>query len=127
MEDEQKALIASRSKMRAAQRAAEREMQNVAEATRSLSQLSHASSSSNGLMKPKASSNSIPNRSEISTPLKSSIRYLKPVRSPQSNRQIIKNALLHVCLAGTVNEKIKKDVLEVCRRIWLSSINILKI
>ncbi|KAI8843132.1 microtubule-binding calmodulin-regulated spectrin-associated-domain-containing protein [Chytridium lagenaria] len=30
----------------------------------------------------------------------------------QSNRKIIKNALIHVCLAGTVNEKVKHDVLE---------------
>ncbi|KAJ3210512.1 hypothetical protein HDU67_005243, partial [Dinochytrium kinnereticum] len=30
----------------------------------------------------------------------------------QSNRKIIKNALIHVCLAGTVNEKVKADVLE---------------
>ena len=30
-----------------------------------------------------------------------------------SNRQIIRNALVHACLAGLVNEKTKHDVLEV--------------
>ncbi|KAJ3042069.1 Calmodulin-regulated spectrin-associated protein 2 [Rhizophlyctis rosea] len=36
----------------------------------------------------------------------------KPVAKEQSNRQLIRNALVHVCLAGAVNEKVKEEVLE---------------
>lgn len=37
--------------------------------------------------------------------------FVKP--SQKSNRVIIINAVSHCCLAGTVNEKTKKEVLEV--------------
>ncbi len=41
---------------------------------------------------------------------------LSPTKSglkPQSNRSLIRNALIHNCLAGAVNEKLKKEVLQV--------------
>ncbi|KAJ3098252.1 Calmodulin-regulated spectrin-associated protein 1 [Phlyctochytrium planicorne] len=48
------------------------------------------------------------------SPVQSIVKKKKIGLGPesQSNRKIIKNALMHVCLAGTVNEKVKKDVLE---------------
>ncbi|KAJ3134704.1 hypothetical protein HK101_004320 [Irineochytrium annulatum] len=36
----------------------------------------------------------------------------RPQQRVQSNRPLIRNALLHVCLAGTVNDKVKQDVLD---------------
>ncbi|KAI8904385.1 PRC-barrel-containing protein-like protein [Gorgonomyces haynaldii] len=37
---------------------------------------------------------------------------LKPVKSVKSNKTLIRNALQHVCLAGTVNEAVKQQDLE---------------
>ncbi|KAJ3223327.1 Calmodulin-regulated spectrin-associated protein 1 [Chytriomyces hyalinus] len=115
-EEEQMELLATRSKMRAAQRASEKEM--ILAAARASSTISHASSSSL--------------QRNHDTPLKSastasSLGHLKPGQQPQklnsprkslptikqqSNRKLIKNALLQVCLAGSVNEKVKADVME---------------
>jgi hypothetical protein len=36
-----------------------------------------------------------------------------PRQRQLSNKNLIKNALVHVCLAGKVNEQVKKDVLNV--------------
>jgi hypothetical protein len=41
-----------------------------------------------------------------SSPTKSGLK-------PQSNRTLIRNALIYNCLAGAVNEKLKKEVLQV--------------
>ncbi|KAJ3299477.1 Calmodulin-regulated spectrin-associated protein 1 [Borealophlyctis nickersoniae] len=60
-------------------------------------------------------------RSSVESPL-TTPKGNKPTTTPrpspataakeQSNRQLIRNALVHVCLAGSVNEKVKQEVLE---------------
>lgn len=49
-----------------------------------------------------------------STPLTSPVKSNKntPIKA-QSNKQLIKNALTHVCLAGPVNELLQTEVLQV--------------
>jgi membrane-bound lytic murein transglycosylase MltF len=37
-----------------------------------------------------------------------------PNFSIKSNKNIVKNALMHVCLAGSLNKEIKEEVLLVC-------------
>ncbi|KAJ3154000.1 Calmodulin-regulated spectrin-associated protein 1 [Geranomyces variabilis] len=46
------------------------------------------------------------------TPRRASKSNVRPNVKEQSNRQLIRNALVHVCLAGSVNEKCQEEVLE---------------
>ncbi|KAJ3140522.1 Calmodulin-regulated spectrin-associated protein 3 [Geranomyces variabilis] len=55
------------------------------------------------------------------TPRRASKSNVRPNVKEQSNRQLIRNALVHVCLAGSVNEKCQEEVLEVCRNIYYDS------
>ncbi|KAJ3008198.1 UNVERIFIED_CONTAM: hypothetical protein HDU68_003204, partial [Siphonaria sp. JEL0065] len=106
-EIEQMELIASRSRLRAAQRAAEKEM--ALAAARASSTISHVSSNSLKMATTAINTTQITSTVAAGTPLKKKKGLPTPVQ--QSNRKIIKNAL-QVCLAGTVNEKVKKEVLE---------------
>ncbi|KAJ3411880.1 Calmodulin-regulated spectrin-associated protein 1 [Chytridiales sp. JEL 0842] len=99
-EEEQKKLIAQRSKERAQERAFEREAALAAEAARAMSRLSQ-----------KSNPNGQQQTCSPLPPIHAKKRPLAVVK-PQSNRQIIKNALVHVCLAGSVNQRVKQEVLE---------------
>ncbi|ORY47220.1 DUF1781-domain-containing protein [Rhizoclosmatium globosum] len=101
-------LIASRSRIRAAQKAAEKEM--ALAAARASSTISHVSSNSLKLP-PVAGPNQIVAATSSSAQLKRKKTPMAVVPKMQSNRKLIKNAL-QVCLAGTVNEKVKNEVLE---------------
>ncbi|KAJ3070870.1 hypothetical protein HDU99_002562, partial [Rhizoclosmatium hyalinum] len=107
-EQEQMDLIASRSRIRAAQKAAEKEM--ALAAARASSTISHVSSNSLKLP-PVAGPNQIVAATSSSAQLKRKKTPMAVVPKMQSNRKLIKNAL-QVCLAGTVNEKVKNEVLE---------------
>ncbi|ORY44546.1 hypothetical protein BCR33DRAFT_717059 [Rhizoclosmatium globosum] len=107
-EQEQMDLIASRSRIRAAQKAAEKEM--ALAAARASSTISHVSSNSLKLP-PVAGPNQIVAATSSSAQLKHKKTPMAVVPKMQSNRKLIKNAL-QVCLAGTVNEKVKNEVLE---------------
>ncbi|KAJ3389965.1 Calmodulin-regulated spectrin-associated protein 1 [Chytriomyces hyalinus] len=116
-EEEQMELLATRSKMRAAQRASEKEM--ILAAARASSTISHASSSSlqrnhDTPLKSASTTSSLGNlKPGQQQPQKlNSPRKSLPTIKQQSNRKLIKNALLQVCLAGSVNEKVKADVME---------------
>ncbi|KAJ3021579.1 Calmodulin-regulated spectrin-associated protein 1 [Thoreauomyces humboldtii] len=52
-----------------------------------------------------------PSRGIRASELPRSVARASPVKE-QSNRQLIRNALMHVCLAGAVNEKCQAEVLE---------------
>lgn len=41
--------------------------------------------------------------------------FSRPVNLPKSNKTLIRNALIQNCLAGTVNQSIKDQVLEVSK------------
>ncbi|KAJ3076513.1 putative deoxyribonuclease tatdn3 [Podochytrium sp. JEL0797] len=108
-EQQQIDLVTTRSLLRAAQRASEKEMALAAQ--RAHSTISHASlSSSSSLKLPSITPGKVSVTAAARPP---STR--KPTRAAvvqtQSNRKIIKNAL-QVCLAGTVNERVKAEVLE---------------
>ncbi|KAI8844344.1 hypothetical protein BJ741DRAFT_573464 [Chytriomyces cf. hyalinus JEL632] len=116
-EEEQMELLATRSKIRAAQRASEKEM--ILAAARASSTISHASSTSlqrnhDTPLKSASTASSLGNLKpgQQQPPKLNSPRKSLPTIKQQSNRKLIKNALLQVCLAGSVNEKVKADVME---------------
>lgn len=47
------------------------------------------------------------------TPSKTNKKIKKNSLATKSNQNIIKNALMHVCLAGTLNRAVKEEVLQV--------------
>ncbi|KAJ3131027.1 putative deoxyribonuclease tatdn3 [Physocladia obscura] len=103
-EQEQMELLASKSRLRAAQQAAEKEMASITTTIlRVPSNVSHVSTTSIKL--PSSNDNIKPIVQNLSR------RAALPIQKMQSNRKLIRNAL-HVCLAGTVNEKVKNEVLE---------------
>ncbi|KAI9350883.1 hypothetical protein BDR26DRAFT_1003689 [Obelidium mucronatum] len=105
---EQMDLMMSKSRLRVAQRTAEKEM--ALAAARAASTVSQSSSNSlriNSETKSGIKEQILPSSKDAPYTRKKPLPFTKQ----QSNRKIIKNAL-QVCLAGTVNEKVKKEVIE---------------
>ncbi|KAJ3417175.1 Calmodulin-regulated spectrin-associated protein 1 [Chytridiales sp. JEL 0842] len=94
-EEEHKKFMVERAQMRAAK---------IQQRSASPAKPSSASKSTKDVNRPQSA--------KTSTQSSPAPRVIPPIRKPLSNRQLIKNALLHVCLAGSVHERVKQEVLE---------------
>jgi hypothetical protein len=105
--EEQKRILAERAQMRAAERFLSRDQKTNSPSKQAFSPktLTNTSNNNTPRFKPISAASSSSN-------LQHPPKLIHPVQKPLSNRQLIKNALIHVCLAGTVHDRIKQEVLE---------------